>query len=331
MSESMIIAVDAAGGDYYPKNPVVGALEALNERDDLSVLLAGPESMILKELEGRDYDEARLRVVDAPEVITMKESPSSAVKGKRNSSIVASLMLQKEGTCQGFVSSGNTGALLAASVLILGKLPGVLRPTIATSFPTLKGNRLLLDAGANLEVKPEIFLQFAKMGTIYCRDILGVDHPTVGLMNVGEEEEKGTELLKETYPLLKQLPNFIGNIEGRDIFPARSDIFLCDGMVGNILLKFGESIPESVQAMLAASMEKMDVTPEIRTALSELIQTTLDSFNYENVGGVPFLGVNGVSLVGHGGSSPRAIKNMILQAARFVDVSVNQKIVDSLN
>lgn len=327
----MIIAVDAAGGDYYPKNPVDGALEAIAERDDLSVLLAGPESMIREELNGRTYDESRLQIIDAPEVITMKESPSSAVKGKRNSSIVASLMLQKEGRCQGFVSSGNTGALLAASVLILGKLPGVLRPTIATNFPTLKGNRLLLDAGANLEVKPEMFLQFAKMGTIYCRDILGVENPTVGLLNVGEEEEKGTELLKETYPLLTQLPNFIGNIEGRDIFPARSDIFLSDGMIGNILLKFGESIPDTVQEMLNTSMQKMEVTPEVRNALAELIQTTLDSFNYENVGGVPFLGVNGVSLVGHGGSSPLAIKNMILQAARFVDVSVNQKIIDSLS
>lgn len=327
----MIIAVDAAGGDYYPKHPVAGALEALDERSDLSVILAGPEAMIREELEGCEYDASRLEIVDAPEVITMKESPSSAVKGKRNSSIVASLTLQKEGACQGFVSSGNTGALLAASVLILGKLPGVLRPTIATTFPTLKGNRLLLDAGANLELKPEIYLQFAKMGTIYCRDILGVENPTVGLMNVGEEEAKGTELLKETYPLLADLPNFVGNIEGRDIFPAKSDIFLCDGMVGNILLKFGESIPDAVQAMLAESMKRMDVTPEIQQALAELIQTTLNSFNYENVGGVPFLGVNGVSLVGHGGSSPKAIKNMILQAARFVDVSVNQKIVDSLN
>lgn len=326
----MIIAVDAAGGDFYPKNPVAGAVEAHREKSDLTVLLAGPEAIIRKELEGYSYDKDRIGVLDCPEVIGMEESPSSAVKSKQRSSIVMGLAAQKEGQCDAFVSSGNTGALLAASVFILGKLPHVQRPTIATTFPTLKGTRLLIDAGANLELKPEHYYQFARMGTIYCREVLGVDDPGVGLLNVGEEPEKGTDVLKEAYTLLRELPNFRGNIEGRDIFPCKADVFLCDGFVGNVLLKFGESIPSAVEMLLTSTMSGMNITPDAQSEVARVFQKSLDSFNYENVGGVPFLGVNGVSMVGHGGSTPAAIRNMILNAAHCVEASVNSKIVETL-
>lgn len=326
----MIIAVDAAGGDYYPEHPVQGAVEAVNEKEGLSILLTGPRELIGKELAKHSYEPDRIRVLDAAEIIGMEDSPSSAVKNKRQSSIVMGLTAQKRGECQAFVSAGNTGALLAASVLILGKLPKVMRPTIATTFPTLRGTRLLLDAGANLELKPEIYFQIARMGTIYCRDILNVSDPSVGLINVGEEPEKGTDLLREVHKSLQKLPNFRGNVEGRDIFPGNADVFICDGLIGNILLKFGESIPATVQTLISGTMDSMQLDTESRELVERVIRQTLYSFNYEHVGGVPFLGVNGVSMVGHGGSSPRAVKNMILNAAHCVEAGVNDKIVASL-
>jgi phosphate acyltransferase len=190
--------------------------------------------------------------------------------------------------------------------------------------------RLLLDAGANLELKAETYVQFAQMGTIYAREVLGFDNPSVGLINVGEEPEKGTELLKEVYQTLNDLPNFKGNVEGRDIFAATVDVFLCDGLVGNILLKFGESIPETLQQMLGITMKEMNIDSDTKDTILKVIHRSLNSFNYENVGGVPFLGANGVSMVGHGGSTPAAIKNMILNAAHCIEAGVNEKIVASL-
>ena len=187
----MIVAVDAAGGDHYPKVPVEGALLAVKENQNLTVLLLGQEDLIKKELEGKEYDKNRVLIQDAPQIIGMEESPASAVKNKQQSSIVMGMGLHKAGKCQAFVSAGNTGALLAASTFILGKLEGIHRPTIGAYYPTVKGFRLLIDAGANLELKPEVAFQFAKMGQVYCKQIIGIESPTVGLLNVGEEEGKG--------------------------------------------------------------------------------------------------------------------------------------------
>lgn len=327
----MIVAVDAAGGDYYPQSPVQGALLAIEENKDLTVLLLGPEDIIKKELEGKQYDSSRVIVHDAPQIIGMNESPASAVKNKRQSSIAIGMGLHKAGKCQAFVSAGNTGALLAASTFILGKLEGVLRPTIGAYFPTLKGFRLLIDAGANLEVKPEVALQFAKMGQIFCENILNIDSPTVGLLNVGEEDEKGTEELKAIHAHIKDLPGFIGNIEGKDVLPAKADVFLTDGLVGNILLKYGESFPSAMMQLVKNAIQGMDLNPNEVQIAQKIISTALSPFEYERVGGVPFLGVNGVSIVGHGSSSPIAIKNMIKGAINCVENDVNKKIVASLN
>lgn len=327
----MIVAVDAAGGDFYPKIPVEGALQAVSESETLQVLLVGPEDIIEKELSNHNYDKKRVHIFDAPQIIGMDESPSSAVKNKQLSSIVQGIGLHKAGKCQAFVSAGNTGALLAASTFILGKLPGILRPTIASYFPTVKGFRLLVDAGANLELKPETAYQFAKMGQIFAKNIMEIENPKVGLLNVGEEEEKGTELLKSIHAELKSLPNFVGNIEGKDILPAKADVFLTDGLVGNIVLKFGETIPWVISAMIKGAIPKMDVTEAEILSAQKILQTALSSFNYELVGGIPFLGVNGVSIVGHGGSSALAIKNMILAAVSCVENDINGKIVASLN
>ena len=326
----MVIAVDAAGGDYYPKSPVEGTVQAVEESKDLTVILVGPEADINDELSQHDYDEKRIIVEDAPEVIGMDESPAQAVKTKQNSSIVKGLGMHKAGKCEGFVSAGNTGALLAASTFLLGKLEGVSRPTIAAVYPTIQGPRLMIDVGANLEVKPDMYVEFAQMGRIFVQEIMGVGDPQVGLLNVGEEEEKGTENLKSAYKKLSTLPNFVGNIEGRDIFPAKADVFLCDGLVGNLLLKFGESIPDALEFFVKKGIQKLQLDKKEAQIVKKVLKSSLAEFDPEAVGGVPFLGVNGVSVVGHGSSSPLAVKNMILNAAKCVDHDINSKIVASL-
>ncbi|MTI88748.1 MAG: phosphate acyltransferase PlsX [Balneolaceae bacterium] len=327
----MIVAVDAAGGDHFPKNPVKGAIDSVSENESLTVLLVGPEGIINEELANHQYDESRILVHNAPQVIGMEESPTQAFKTKQQSSIAIGLGLHKAGKCDAFVSAGNTGALLAASTFILGKLEGVLRPTIASYYPTLKGFRLLVDAGANLELKADMARQFAKMGKVFCRQILSLDSPTVGLLNVGEEEGKGTDILKEIHQDLQSLDGFIGNVEGKDILTGKADVYLCDGLVGNIILKFGESIPGILMKMIEKAIGQSDMTKEDIQKTQQLLGSALGSFNYERVGGIPFLGVNGVSVVGHGGSSALAIKNMIKNAVQTVEQDVNGKIIASLN
>lgn len=327
----MIIAVDAAGGDYYPESPIKGSIDAISEIDDLTIILVGPEKIINEELSKHEYDEQRIIVQDAPEIIDMDESPAQAVKTKQNSSIVKGVGMHKAGKCDAFVSAGNTGALLAASTFLLGKLEGVSRPTIAAVYPTIQGVRLMMDVGANLEARPEMYMQFAQMGSIFASEIMGIEDPKVGLLNVGEEEEKGTEELKEAYKELKSLSNFIGNIEGRDIFPAKADIFLCNGLVGNIVLKFGESIPDALETFIKKGIQKLQLGQQEAQLVGKVLKASLQEFNPDRVGGVPFLGVNGVSMVGHGSSSPLAMKNMILNAAKCVEHNINEKIVASLN
>lgn len=327
----MIIAVDAAGGDDYPQSPVAGAVEAVREQDGFEIILTGPEDLINKELNNHEYDEDRITVHHAPQIIEMDESPAQAVKTKQDSSVVAGLKLQKAGKVHGFVSAGNTGALLAASTFILGKLDGVSRPTIAAVYPTVKGPRLVLDAGANLEVRPEMYVQFAQMGAIYVQNVMGVKNPSIALLNVGEEEGKGTDTQKEAYKLLSELSNFNGNAEGNDIFSAKADVFVCDGFTGNLLLKLGESIPHALETFIGSAAKKMDLKPEQLKLVSKVLKASLAEFNPDSIGGVPFLGVDGVSMVGHGGSSPTAIKNMIFNAVKCVENDINHEIVASLN
>ncbi len=326
----MKIAVDAAGGDFYPQNPVKGAVLAVEEHQDLSIVLTGPGDRIKSELDGYDYPSNRIHIHDAPEIIGMNESPSQAVKTKTGSSIVQGLGMHQKGAVQGFVSAGNTGALMAASAFILGRLEGVIRPTIATYYPTIKGMGLMIDAGANLDAKPEMLFQFGCMGNIYAREVMGIEIPRVGLLNVGEEKEKGSEVLKKAHQLLEALPNFIGNIEGRDILSGQADVFVCDGITGNILLKFGESIPEALKTLLMGVIQKKQLDKEQVEMVTSLLQEAFIPFDYQRVGGVPFLGVNGISMVGHGGSTAIAIKNMILNAVRMAETDMNKKIIASV-
>jgi phosphate acyltransferase len=326
----MKIAVDATGGDHFPQNPVSGAVLAVKENDQITVILTGPKEQVEKELANHEYPDGRIMVYDAPEIIGMDEAPAQAVRNKPNSSIVVGLGMHQKGMVDGFVSAGNTGALMAASAFILGRLDGVIRPTIATYYPTVKGFGLMIDAGANLEVKPEMLFQFGVMGNIYARDIMGIETPRIGLLNVGEEKEKGSETLKKAHILLQALPNFVGNIEGRDILAGQADVFICDGITGNVLLKFGESIPDALKMLLMGVFKKKQLEKDKVALVVSLLEEAFEPFDYQRVGGVPFLGVNGISMVGHGGSSPIAIKNMILNAVKMAETDINKKIIASV-
>lgn len=325
------VAVDAVGGDHYPQNPVQGAIQAASEDKNLAVILVGPEQMIKEELIKQEYVGDRITVFHAPDIITMDDSPASAVKSKPQSSIPVGLTLHAKKYCDAFVSAGNTGALLAASAFILGRLDGVLRPTISTVFPTVDGFRLMVDVGANLEAKPEMLYQFALMAEVYAHYVMGIETPRIGLLNVGEEEEKGTEVIRKAYDLLRAHPRFVGNVEGRDILAGAADVFVCDGLTGNLLLKFGESFPEALQVLVKKSIVRHQISPEQAQMVGMILKEALSEFDYQSVGGVPFLGVNGVSLVGHGGSTPLAIKNMIHSAVRMHTSGVNDKIIAYLN
>lgn len=314
----MRIALDAMGTDRHPAIEVEGAVQALRELpDDFTLILVGDRDRIEAEL-GRhsDLPRDRLEIVHAPQRIEQGESPAAAVRRKPDSSIVVGLGLQKKGEADAFVSAGSTGAVMAASLLILRPLPGVDRPPVATTLPTAAEPVVLVDAGANVDSKPHHLVQFARLGAIYAHDVLRRSNPRVGLLNIGEEPEKGDELAVEAHGLLRKQPglNFIGNVEGRDIITGTCDVLVADGFVGNVLLKFYESIAAFFMEILkreqAKSGAKMDLS-EIFAAL-----------DYTEYGGAPLLGVQGISIICHGGSPPRAIKNAIRVAIRAVETDM---------
>jgi len=313
------------GGDHAPQAPVAGALEALAELDAAhTIQLVGQRASIDGELDrlGRSSDgqKKRLEIVEAPDVIEMNEKPT-AVRGKPNSSMMLGLRLQADGKSDAFVSAGNTGAQMAASMLLLRLHPGLKRPAIATIFPTAKRPVVVLDSGANVDCSAEELVQFARVGAVYAEDILGRSNPAVGLLSIGEEPEKGNTVTKETHALLVESGlNFLGNCEGRDL-PAGTchhgdlDVVVCDGFVGNVILKFYEAVaPLMIRMLVKEGMQEQT----IRSALRQL--------DYSEHGGAPLLGVKGVSIICHGRSSPRAIKNALKIAVQAVDSRMNEHI-----
>ncbi|MBL6956569.1 MAG: phosphate acyltransferase PlsX [Chlorobium phaeobacteroides] len=337
----LTIAVDAMGGDNAPQCVVEGTIQTLRETDNrLEILLIGQEEKVQPLLDAHDTQGLNLRFMHAPEVITMTDVPAIAVKTKQNSSLVRGLLLCKEKKADGFISAGNTGALMAASLFILGRLPGVLRPTIAAYFPRLApGLTNVVDVGANVDCKAENLVQFAEMLTIYQRDAADMEKPLTGLLNIGEEDNKGPEVLKQTYRLLKEADrknkiNFAGNIEGNDILSSKVSIIVCDGLVGNTLLKFGESIPEFLSSIFKPSLKELVVSGKLDPEAAELTGSAFKKmfkpFDVERFGGVPFLGVDGISIVGHGRSSAKAIMNMIYMAEHMIEKKVNQHIAEAL-
>ena len=338
----LTIVVDAMGGDNAPACVIEGTIQALQESGNrFTIVLIGQSEKIEPLLAEHDITNLNLRFLHAPEVVTMEDIPATAVKTKQNSSLVKGLQLCKSKQAQAFVSAGNTGAQMAASLCVLGRIPGVLRPTIYAYFPRLgEGLTNIVDVGANVDCKPENLVQFAEMLTIYQCYGAGIEKPLTGLLNIGEEEGKGSEMLKQTFRLLKEADskgkiNFIGNIEGHDILKGRASIVVCDGLVGNTILKFGESIPEFLGTLFKESLDKLIASAQMDLATAKLttgmFKGMLEPFDVEKFGGVPFLGVDGISIVGHGRSSSRAIKNMIYMAEHMIERRVNEHIADVLS
>ena len=310
----MRIALDAMGSDRAPAVEVEGAVGALLDRSDLHVVFVGDRDRVEAELSRHpDAPRGRIEIVHTTEVIEMGEAPAQAVRRKQDSSIVVGTRLHREGEVDAFVSAGSTGAVMAASLIILRPLAGVDRPAIGADLPSTAGRFLLLDMGANVDVKPQHLLQFAHLGHIYAQDLMGIEKPRVGLLNIGEEEEKGNEQTMEAHRLLRQDPNldFVGNIEGRDIIRGKCDVLVCDGFVGNVLLKFYESMSGFMAGFLRSAIQEQGVQLD----LGRLFKT----LDYTQWGGAPLLGVNGVTIICHGGSPPIAIHNALRAAASCVE------------
>lgn len=326
----MKIAIDAMGSDRAPAVEVEGAIQAVEEYG-YDLVLVGDETQVKHELKKyKDYSE-KITVLHAPERIEMHEPAAISVRRKRQSSIVLGLELLKRDEADGFISAGNTGAVVCAAVLSLRLLPGIERPGIAIVYPTLTGTSVLIDVGANIDPKPLHLLQYGIMADAYARYILHRPKPSVGLLNVGEEESKGTEFIKESHTLLSESKlNFVGNIEGRDIYAGNVDIVLCDGFVGNVILKVSESIVDTLFKALKQEI-KSNIVATLGAALaSSAFNEMKKKMDYSEYGGAPLLGVDGRCIISHGSSNPKAIKNAIRVAAEFKTQDVNKHIVEEL-
>lgn len=330
-SERCKIIVDAMGGDYAPQNAVVGAIEASMENPGFDLFLVGKEKEILRVIADRNLTFDTSKIINAEEIIEMGDTPTEAIKKKPNSSIVVGARYVKEKKAHAFVSAGNTGAMLAASTLIMGRIPNVGRPTIGAEIPNIHGTCFVFDVGAGKDAKPNHLFEYAVMGTIYARELGGVSNPQVGILSMGEEESKGNEVTTAAFKLLKESKlNFIGNVEGRDILTGKVDVVVCDGFIGNILLKFGESVPKLLKHLLKKTAEK-NFIDKIKIGLFKgTLGRALKDLDYQEHGGVPLLGVNGISIIGHGSSTPKAIKNMVFRAYDMYKKNLNQKIEESL-
>lgn len=329
------VAIDAMGGDHAPSVVIEGTVRVVKEHPGvIAPILVGPEGVIAPLLAEFDPDGALgISVQHAPDVIGMDESPAAAIKSKTGSSIHIGLGLCKAGHADAFVSAGNTGAVMGASLFLLGRVSGISRPAVIGYYPTLHGTCILVDVGANVDSKPEHLVQFAHMGRIYAERVLGVESARVALMNIGEEPGKGNELAKDAFKALSDAPGltFVGNIEGRDLLRHAADVVVCDGFVGNILLKFGESVASVLPKMIGAEMQRLGMTTEEQMVVSRALKGVRDRFDYEEYGGMPLLGVDGTVIIGHGGSSALAVKNMILSADAVVRNRVAASIAAAVN
>ena len=333
MSETVRIAMDAMGGDNAPGEIIAGVIDALKEADDVIVYLVGKEDVIASELSKYSYDEKRIEVVHASEVIEMAEPPVMAVRRKKDSSIVKALHLVKDGTCDAFVSAGSSGAILVGGQLIVGRIPGVERAPLAPIIPTEKGASLLIDCGANVDARAEQLVQFARMGSIYAENALGVDKPRVGIVNIGAEEEKGNALVKETIPLLKECDdiNFTGCVESRDIPFGAADVIVCEAFTGNAILKLYEGeatfILKALKRAMLSNMRSKLGALLLKPALKEVLK----DFDVKQYGGAPLLGLKGLVVKTHGSAEAGEVRNSIIQCITFKEQDVNGKIKEYLD
>ncbi len=326
------IAVDAMGGDYAPTEMVAGAVEAVSAEGEIQVLLIGQEEVVKAELSKHSYDQSRIQVVHASEVIATEEPPVNAIRKKKDSSIVVGMNLVKKGEADAFVSAGSSGAILVGGQVIVGRIKGVERPPLAPLIPTETGVSLLIDCGANVDARPSHLAQFARMGSIYMEHVMKVKKPRVAIVNIGAEEEKGNALVKETFPLLKECPDihFIGSIEARDIPRGAADVIVCEAFVGNVILKLYEGVGATL-----ISKVKSGMMTSLRSKIGALLvkpalKTTLKSFDASQYGGAPLLGLNGLVVKTHGNSKANEVKNSIIQCVTFQKQGINEKIKESL-
>lgn len=332
MSNKIVVAVDAMGGDNAPGELVKGAIEAIREQDNLFVRLIGDETTVKNELSKYEYNTNQIEVLHTTEVIETGEHPVEAVRGKKDSSMVVGMKQVRHGEADAFVSAGSSGALLVGGQTIVGRIKGIERPPLAPLIPTAKGVSLLIDCGANVDSKPSYLVQYAKIGSIYMENIVGIKNPKVALVNIGAEEEKGNALTKETYKLLSNLSdiNFVGNIEARDIPNGDVDVIVCDAFVGNVILKLYEGLAGTLISEIKTGMVSSFRAKIGALLVKPALKKTLKKFNAEKYGGAPLLGLKGLVVKTHGNSKANEVKNSILNAIKFKEQCVNEKILEHI-
>ena len=330
MSEKVVIALDAMGGDYAPEETVKGAVEAVHDYPEIKVILVGKEELIKEQLSRYSYREDAIDIVNAPEVIDMGDVPTKAIREKKDSSLVVAMRLVKEGNADAVVSAGSTGAILVGGQLIVGRIKGIKRPALAPFLPSKKGFSLLIDCGANVDARPEHLLQFAQMGSVYFENVMGKKNPTVGIVNIGTEEEKGNQLVKETYPLLKECKdiNFAGSVEAREIAAGSTDILVCEAFVGNVILKFFEGVAKTFLSCIKEGIMKSFRTKIGGVLIKPALKGLLGTFDVSSQGGAPLLGLNGLVVKAHGNSKSAEIKTALGQCIALKENSINEKIKD---
>ena len=332
MSKTIKVVVDAMGGDNAPEAPVKGAVEALNEVPGINIILAGRTEEIKKELDKYTYDNGRISIVHADDIIGFDEPPVMAIRKKKNSSIVVGMNLVKHGDADAFVSAGSTGAILVGGQFVVGRIKGVERSPLAPVIPTAKGPALLIDCGANVDARASHLVQFAKMGSIYMQHVVGIKNPRVAIVNIGAEEEKGNMLVKETYPLLKECTdiNFTGSIEARDIPKGDADVIVCEAFVGNVILKLYEGLASTLIGKIKEGLMSSFQSKRGALLIKPALKKTLKQFDVSGQGGAPLLGLNGLVVKAHGSSGPLEIKQAIKQCIRAGEERINEKIKENL-
>ena len=328
MSELVRVAVDAMGGDDAPFVTVKGAVDAIKESGSLKIFLVGKKEEVNSELSKYEYDKDRIEVVDATEVIEMAEPPVMAIRKKKDSSIVKAMYMVAHGEADAYVSAGSTGATLVGGQVMVGRLKGVDRAPLAPLIPTEKGSSLLIDCGANVDARSSHLVQFAKMGTVYMENVMGIKNPTVAIVNIGAEEEKGNALVKETFPLLKNCPdiNFIGSIEARDIPAGGADIIVCEAFTGNVILKMYEGVATSMMHIIKKGLMSNLKTKIGALLIKDDLKKSLADYSMDKYGGAPMLGLKGLVVKTHGSANDVEVKNSILQCVTFTEQKIAEKI-----